>query len=74
MFSMQSVSKNPFIATFQFLFAASLNLGWSQKGVLGNGLKCLANKKNSILIKLEVLQPTRIEIQYNLYSETNQGK
>ena len=30
MFSMQSVSKNPLIATFQLLSAASLNLGQSQ--------------------------------------------
>ena len=37
-FSMQSVSKNPLIATFQFSSAASLNLGWSQNGVLENGL------------------------------------
>ena len=38
MFSMQSVSRNPFIATFQFSSAASLNLGRSQNDVLGNGL------------------------------------
>ena len=38
MFSMQSVSCNPLIATFQLLSAASLNLGRSQSGVLGNGL------------------------------------
>ena len=38
MFSMQSVSENPLIARFQLLFAGSLNLGWSQNGVLGNGL------------------------------------
>ena len=37
---MQSVSKNPLVATFQFSFAASLNLGYSQNGahVFGNGL------------------------------------
>ena len=39
MFSMQSVSLNPFIATFQSLSAASLNLVWSQNAVTGNGLK-----------------------------------
>ena len=38
MFSMQYVSLNPLIATFQLLSAASLNLGWSQNGVLGNEL------------------------------------
>ena len=38
MFSMQSVSLNPLIVTFQLLSAASLNLRWSQNGVLGNGL------------------------------------
>ena len=36
MFSMQSVSQNPVIATFQFLSAASLNLGRSENGVFGN--------------------------------------
>ena len=36
-FSLQSVSINPIIATFQFLSSASLNLGWSQN-ILGNGL------------------------------------
>ena len=30
--------KNPSIATFELLSAASLNLGHSQNGVLGNGL------------------------------------
>ena len=33
MFSMQSVSENPLIATFQLSSAASLNLGQSQNGV-----------------------------------------
>ena len=37
MFSMQSVSRNPLIAIFQLSSAASLNLGRSQYGVLGNG-------------------------------------
>ena len=37
MFSMLFVSQNPFIAIFQ-LSAAYLNLGWSQNGLLGNGL------------------------------------
>ena len=45
MFSMQSVSKIPFIATFQLSSAASLNLGWSQNGVLGNGLRALIDEK-----------------------------
>ena len=35
---MQSVSSNSFIATFQLLSAAYLNLGRSQNGVSGNGL------------------------------------
>ena len=38
MFSMQFVSKNPLIATFQLSSAASLNFGRFQIGVLGNGL------------------------------------
>ena len=38
MFSMQPVSKNPLIATFQLSSAASLSLGWSQNSVLRNGL------------------------------------
>ena len=38
MFSMESVSQNPLIATFQLPSAASLNLGLSENGVLGNGL------------------------------------
>ena len=36
MFSIQPVSYNPLIATFQLSYAACLNLGWSQNGVLGN--------------------------------------
>ena len=41
MFSMQSVSLNPLIATFQLSCAASLSLGQSQNDVLGKGLtKC----------------------------------
>ena len=39
MFSMQSVSENPLIVTFQLASAASLNLGRSQNGVLGNSLR-----------------------------------
>ena len=35
---MDYISWNPLIATFQLLSAASLNLGWSQNGVLGNRL------------------------------------
>ena len=38
MFSMQSVSKNPLIATFQLSFADSLYLGHPKFGVLGKGL------------------------------------
>ena len=38
MFSVQSVSYNPLVTTFQLSSAASLNLGQSQNGVLGNGL------------------------------------
>ena len=37
-FSMQLVSSNPLIATFQMSSAASLHLGGSQNGVLGNEL------------------------------------
>ena len=39
LFSMETVSLNPLMATFQLSSAASLNLGWSQNGVLGNGLR-----------------------------------
>ena len=39
MFSMQSVSYNPFIVKFHLSSAASLNLGQSQNGLLGNGFK-----------------------------------
>ena len=35
---MQSESQNPLLATFQLSSAASLNLGRSPNGVLGNGL------------------------------------
>ena len=35
---MQSVSKNPLIATFQLSSAASSNLGQSENGMVGNGL------------------------------------
>ena len=38
MFSMESISENPLIATFQLSSEASLNLGWSQNGILGKGL------------------------------------
>ena len=38
MFSMQPVSYNPSIAKIQLSSAASLNLGRSQNGILGNGL------------------------------------
>ena len=33
-----ALCENELTATFQLLSAASLNLGWSQNGVLGNGL------------------------------------
>ena len=39
MFTMQSLSYNPVLATFQLSSAASLNLGQSQNEVLGIGLK-----------------------------------
>ena len=41
---MKFVSQNPSIATFQLSSAASLNLGWSQNGVFGNGLMNMTNK------------------------------
>ena len=44
MFSIQTVSWNPLIGTFQLSPAASLNLGRSQNGVLGNGFKTLGNQ------------------------------
>ena len=36
-YSLQSLSQNPLIATFQLSYAVCLNLGRSQNGVLGNG-------------------------------------
>ena len=45
MFSMQAASQNAFKVTFQFSSVASLNLGWSQNGVLGNSL-ILSYEKN----------------------------
>ena len=51
---MQSVSKNPLIATFQLSSVASLNLGQTQDGVLGNGL---------ILTNMEVHNKCKAEIQ-----------
>ena len=39
MFYMKPVSYNPLTATFQLSSETALNLGWSQNGVLGNGLK-----------------------------------
>ena len=38
MFSMQYLSENPLVATFQLSSAASLNFGRSPNDVLGNGL------------------------------------
>ena len=48
MFSTQSVSRNPLIATFQLSPAASLNLGLCQNGVYENGL--IWTKKAKILL------------------------
>ena len=55
-FSLQSVSLNPLVATFQLSSAASLNLGGSPNGVLRNGLTAaskplaaLKKKKNPIV-------------------------
>ena len=49
MFYMQSVSQNPLKATFQLSSAASLNMGQSQNGVLGNGLMWLKEWNLSLL-------------------------
>ena len=49
----KSVSENPLIAAFQVSSASSLNLGQSQNGVLGNGLKLLKNDKILALSKLK---------------------
>ena len=43
MFSLQSASKIPRITTVQLSSAASLNLGYSQNGVLGNKLEDYLN-------------------------------
>ena len=55
MFSMQSVSKNPLIATYQFSSAASLNLGWFQNGVLRNGLKHKTLKVGLKLVAIDLM-------------------
>ena len=44
MFSMESVSLNPSIATFQLSSAASLNLRRSRNGVFGNWLNAIEKK------------------------------
>ena len=51
MFVMQSVSLNSLISTFQLSFAASLNLGRSQNGVLLNGLIGTSLKFSSVVKK-----------------------
>ena len=53
MFSMQSVSENPLIATFHVSSAASLNLGRSQNGRL------LGNESNShVYLSFVYILPT----------------
>ena len=64
MFSMQSVSKKSLVATFQLSSSASLNLGWSRKGVLGKMIRntlqnpsskplAFQNKHNSVTFLFE---------------------
>ena len=43
------------MATFRLSSAASLNLGWSQNGVSGNGLN---NKINVVEIKISIFDGT----------------
>ena len=52
-FSMQFVSFNPLIASFQLSSTASLNSGWSQNDVLGKGLKILHVKRPVYLLEKE---------------------
>ena len=51
MFYMESLFQNPLKATFLWSSAASLNLGWSQNGVFGNGLSDDYGPIKSILSK-----------------------
>ena len=54
---MQSVSKNLLIATFQLLSATSMNLGWSQNGVLWNGLNLHPWKSECLYCKGFIMTP-----------------
>ena len=55
MFSMQSVSQNPIIAIFQWLSAASLNLGQSKNGALWNGLNDVFERVENIFEKEQIM-------------------
>ena len=60
MFSVQSVSLNLLVATFQLSSGASLNFERSKNGVLGNGLNKMSYRQR--LVPMKQLQLT--DIQY----------
>ena len=62
MFSMQSVSENTLIATFQLSSAASLNLGRSQNGVLGNGLNEMKVSRHNFFPTCSIACSTQLSV------------
>ena len=64
MFSLQFVSLNTLIATFQLSSAASLNLGQSQNGVLGNGLMCCAQNLEARWVIYETRESPAQQISF----------
>ena len=65
MFSMQSISQNPLVAKFKLSSTASLSLGWSQNGVLGNGL--INTLSTETLLNLAGLQTIFQSVHYLLF-------
>ena len=64
-----SLCGNGLIVTFQLLSAASLNLGQSQNGVLGNGLT-LSQMTNFRLFQTKSLQTTILNLMKMVKSST----
>ena len=56
-FSMQSIYRNPLIATFEFSSAASLNSGRSQNAVLGNGFRAFTAWFTRLLVDIDIMDP-----------------
>ena len=64
MSSLQSVLKNPLLATFRLSSVASLNLGRSQNGILGKGLIFMhTSKARGISPFIESISEFRIPLQ-----------